>query len=96
MPQIEAIIEQYADIRTVLIAGASSEYPEELVRRFADAGLNVIGPVETARQALALAAQTPADLAVVSARLAGLRDGEELARRLQDTWGIPSIVLQRS
>jgi DNA-binding response OmpR family regulator len=96
MNHLDEIIEKYGDIRTILVAGASTEYPEDLVLRLTDAGKTVIGPVETARMALALAAQTPADLAIVTPKLAGRRDGAELARRLEETWGVPTVVLPRA
>lgn len=43
--------------------------------------------------ALALAAQTPADLALVDRRLAGRRDGETFAQELYAIWGARSILV---
>jgi hypothetical protein len=43
--------------------------------------------------ALALAAQTPADLALVDRRLAGRRDGETFAQELYATWGARSLLV---
>jgi DNA-binding NarL/FixJ family response regulator len=96
MNHLDELIEQHGDIRTILVAGAPTEYPENLVQHLTDAGMTVIGPVDTARLALALAAQSAADLALVTPKLAGQRDGAELARRLKDTWGVPTVVLQRA
>ena len=96
MNHLDELIEQYGDARTVLIAAAHSEYPQDLVARLTDAGKTVLGPVDTASLALALAAQSPADLAIVTTRLSGRRDGEELARRLGDTWGVPAVVLPQA
>jgi hypothetical protein len=96
MQHLDELIEQYGDIRTILVAGAPNEYPTNLIQHLTDSGRTVIGPADTAKLALALAAQSSADLALVAPKLAGQRDGAELARRLQDIWGVPSIVLQRA
>jgi hypothetical protein len=96
MTPLDKLVEQYGDIRTVLVAGAAAARPEHLVERLTDAGVTVIGPVDTAKLALALVAQTPADLAIVTADLAGRRDGQALAAALQDIWGVPTVVLPRA
>lgn len=59
----------------------------------ADADLLVVGPAARASLALALAAQTPIGLAILSANLTGSRTGGELAEELMSTWGAPSILL---
>jgi DNA-binding response OmpR family regulator len=81
---------------TVIVVKRSSEIPDPLVETLTDAGLNVVGPVDTAAQALAMIAQTRADVALVAAELAGRRDGFELARCLKDTWGVPAVMLSRA
>ncbi|MDZ4376444.1 MAG: hypothetical protein U1C74_34090 [Phenylobacterium sp.] len=53
----------------------------------------MIGPVDRAGMALALAAQTPVDLALVDRRLAGHRDGPAFAEALMTTWGARSILI---
>lgn len=80
---------------TVFVARRSPECPDAVVELLSDAGVNVLGPVTTAKEALLLAAQSPIDLALVEPELAGVRDGRELARRLEDTWGIRAILMDR-
>jgi hypothetical protein len=43
--------------------------------------------------ALALAAQTSPDMAIVTHPLTGRRDAETLARELHETWGVRSLLL---
>lgn len=43
------------------------------------AGFSVVGPVDRTSTTLALAAQSPVNLAVAGSRLEGRRDGHELA-----------------
>lgn len=40
-----------------------------------------------------MAAQIPADIAIVNEDLGGVRSGRELADELRDTWGVPSLVV---
>lgn len=87
------LIEQCDRFTTVLVVRKSPEIPDPLVEILTDAGLNVLGPVDTARAALAITAQAGADLALVAPELAGRRNGEELARCLEDTWGVPAVLL---
>ena len=78
---------------TVVVACASPGSSERIVGLLSDAGFSVVGPVDTARMALALAAQTPFSLAVVGSKLAGRRDGATLAKELMTTWGVRSIMV---
>ncbi|MCR5880515.1 hypothetical protein [Phenylobacterium sp. J367] len=87
------IEKQFDQFTTVLVVRTFSENPDSLVADLTDAGVNVLGPVDTAAKALTLVAQTPVDLALVSAKLAGRRSGAELARCLEDTWGVPPVLL---
>lgn len=87
------LIEQCDRFTTVLVVRKSPEVPDPLVEVLTDAGLNVLGPVDTARAALVIAAQAAPDLALVAPELSGRRDGAELARCLQDTWGVPAVIL---
>lgn len=79
--------------RTVLVAHHSASYLDGLVAHLSDQGYHVLGPVRTARMALALAAIAPAAVAVVGRRLAGRRDGPTLAEALHETWGVPSLIV---
>jgi DNA-binding NarL/FixJ family response regulator len=78
---------------TVLIVSNDEVYSHSLIGELQDLGINVVGPVSRANMALALAAQTPPDLAIVAQPLTGRRDAEELARELHATWGVRSLVL---
>ncbi|MFN3523687.1 MAG: hypothetical protein ACK4YQ_15675 [Phenylobacterium sp.] len=78
---------------TVVVACATPESSEKIVGILTDFGFSVVGPVDSARMALALAAQSPLTLAVVGSRLTGRRDGQTLARELMNTWGVPSVMV---
>jgi DNA-binding response OmpR family regulator len=79
--------------RTVLVAHHSASYLDGLVAHLSDQGYHVLGPVQTAKMALALAAIAPPALAVVGRRLGGRRDGAALAEALRETWGVPSVLV---
>ncbi|WP_309091861.1 hypothetical protein [Phenylobacterium sp.] len=96
MRDIVEIIEQYGRFSTILVAQNTPAITADLVKILVEAGINVIGPVDRAAHALAMAAQTPVDLALVTPKLAGCRDGEELARVLADTWGVRSVIVSAS
>ena len=77
----------------MIVVGRAADFPERIVELLSEAGVNVLGPVDNASRALAIAAQTPADYAFIHPKLAGKRDGFELARRLTDTWGVRAVML---
>lgn len=77
----------------VLLVCNSENFKASISERLADRGVNIIGPAAAAGPALVLAAQTSIDLALIEPELAGRRDGAELAQRLQDDWGVPSLLL---
>lgn len=79
---------------TVVVACAAAESSEKIVGILSDFGFSVVGPVDSARMALALAAQTPLTLAVVGSKLTGRRDGPTLARELMKTWGVRSVMVE--
>ena len=58
-----------------------------------DAGHEVLGPVATPEEALALAAETRPGLALVDIRLKDGGDGVALARTLRDRHGVPSLFV---
>jgi len=78
---------------TVVVACGAAESSQRIVGILSDAGVSVIGPVDSARMALALAAQTPFTLAVVDSQLSGERDGRNLAEALMSTWGVRSVLM---
>lgn len=78
---------------TVLLVCGCEIQSEVILRRLFDAGIGAIGPAPTANQAMSLAAQTAATVALVATPPAGRRNAAELARDLMATWGIPSLVL---
>jgi hypothetical protein len=88
-----AALAEHGPPQTVLVAGSPASRPERLIATLADLGHRVVGPAPTASLALAMAAQTPLDTAIVFRRLAGRRDGRRLARRLEETWGVRTMVI---
>lgn len=88
-----ALLEQFDQFATVMVVRKSPSVPDRIVEVLTDAGVNVLGPVDTASRALAIVAQTPMDLALVEPELAGRRDGFELARNLEETWGVRAVML---
>lgn len=93
------IIER-AEIRypssNVILVSACERTSGQLLHLISGRDLKVVGTATRAATALALAAQVPADLAIVHHRLAGRRDGAELARRLEEIWGVPSLLIEAS
>jgi len=79
---------------TVVVACSTPSSSEKIVGILSDFGFSVVGPVDSARMALALAAQTPLTLAVVGSKLTGRRDGPTLARELMKTWGVRSVLVE--
>ena len=96
MRDLNEILEQYGRFSTILIARNSPASIVDIVQILTDAGINVIGPVDRAAHALAMVAQTPVDLALVTPELAGHRDGPALARELADTWGVRALVVSET
>lgn len=82
------------DRETVIVACGDEAVSARMVQRLSEAGFGVIGPASSARMALALAAQTPASMAVVTADLSDGRPGRDLARDLMSNWGVRSMVLE--
>lgn len=80
--------------RTVILAHHDPERLQELTLEFSDRGFHVLGPARRARDALALAMQSPVSFAVVGERLAGERDGRALAAALRANWGVPTYILK--
>jgi two-component system, response regulator PdtaR len=58
-----------------------------------DAGHRVLGPAATVEDALALAAETRPELALIDIRLKDGGDGIALARTLRDRHGVPALFV---
>ena len=83
---------RYPCSNVILVSGCERT-SDQLLNLIYERNLNVVGTATRAATALALAAQVPADLAIVHDRLAGRRDGAELARLLKEIWGVPSLLI---
>src|SRR3546814_13929627 len=59
-------------------------------------GREVLGPVESVSQALALVARQRPDMSVVDVYLSGKRSGIELAGVLWERWSIPTLLVSAS
>lgn len=94
MEMIESAIEHLPRFATVLVACHSAPYRHDLIETLENRDLSVLGPVYTSAQALTLASQAGADLAIIEARLEPDDSGLALVRQLEETWGIPSVLLQ--
>jgi DNA-binding NarL/FixJ family response regulator len=77
----------------VVVAAMSSPHRDGLVEQLHERGVNILGPVDTAAQALALIAHHPAEFAIIDKVLAGRRGGNELADALKSQWGVPSVLV---
>lgn len=86
-------IDELERFSNVVIAATSSPGRDELIEELTNRGVNIIGPAETASQALTLVAHHPAEFAIVGATLAGRRDGTELADTLESHWGVRTFLI---
>jgi hypothetical protein len=77
----------------VLVAHGDMDYLGTLMAELTERGMEVVGPADRARMALSLAAIQPVDCAIVGRRLAGTRDGADLALCLHRDWGIPATLI---
>lgn len=66
---------------------------ELLVEVLSEAGHEVLGPASCASSALAIAAHSPVDLALLDINLDGRSDGVQLARSLLTNWGVPAVFV---
>lgn len=76
----------------VLLVCNCEKSTEEILDKFYDAGLNVIGPAPNARVALIMAAQNAPTIALVASAPNGRRNASELASELMRTWGVRSWI----
>lgn len=91
----EKTINELQRFSNVVIAAMSSPHRDDLIEQLHARGVNILGPVDTAAQALTLIAHHPADFAIIETALAGRRDGGELADTLESQWGVPSFLVSR-
>lgn len=82
------------DRETVIVVCGDNAVSATMVQRLSEAGFGVIGPASSARMALALAAQSPISMALVTADLSDGRPGRDLAHDLMSNWGVRSMVLE--
>lgn len=94
MRDIHDIIENYGRFATVIFVGRDGDIPKKSITILTDAGLNVLGPFDQPSQALTIVSQTGADVAVISPRMADSREGVDLMRTLDTTWGVPSVAFE--
>jgi hypothetical protein len=78
---------------TILVVCRDEDYSNNLIGSLQDIGASVVGPVADGDMALALAAQTSPNLAIVADDPSCDRDAQTLARELHETWGVRSLVL---
>ena len=66
---------------------------EDAAEMLREAGHQVCGPASTVDEAVRLAGETHADLALVDINLAGAEEGPRLARALWALFGVPSLFV---
>lgn len=81
------------DKETILLICGEEARAAQIMTTLFDAGVRVVGPIQTAKMALALAAQTGPTLAVMADQPSGERKAPELAAALMSTWGVRSMLL---
>ena len=83
-----------SDVDTVILVCDNEVESQDILNRLVAEGIYVVGPATTASQALTLAAQTFANIAVLAHRPNSGPLGPELAQRLMNTWGVRSLILE--
>lgn len=78
---------------TIILAISGRHRPDQIASRLSAEGHLILGPATRASRALALAARSPATLALIDTQLDGRRNGRQLAARLERMWGIPSLLV---
>ena len=67
--------------------------PDELVYVLAESGFHVVGVASTGTEALSIAREHGADVALVDIKLSGPMDGIEVARQIRQQHGIGTIFI---
>ena len=78
---------------TILLICSDETAAASIISDLFEADLRVVGPIQTARMALAMAAQTSPTLALLVNEPTGERKAPELAQALMATWGVRSMML---
>ncbi len=78
---------------TVLVVCNESRLADELLEALFRNGVDAVGPVDSARMALAVATHGQPTLAVIANPPTGRRGAVELAQALERDWGIRSWIL---
>ena len=78
---------------TVLVVCNDSRLADELLEALFRNGVDAVGPVDSARMALAVATHAQPTLAVIANPPTGRRGAVELAQALERDWGIRSWIL---
>ena len=89
MKHLDHVISHLPRFSTVLLVCKTDEYRLKLIDKLASLGISILGPAYTLSQAMTLASQSRADLAIVER---GLSD-QALTHKLEQLWGIPSLLL---
>lgn len=82
-----------AEPLTILVAEDDADAAAALVETLTEAGHRVVGPFQEAETAIVSAGLHALDLALLDINLAGEQTGVDLARRLQQSWGVPTVLL---
>lgn len=78
---------------TVLVVCSDASLADDLLQRLYQNGVNAVGPVDSARMAIAIATHGQPTLAVIANPPTGRRGAVELAQALERDWGIRSWIL---
>lgn len=81
------------DKEAVLLICGDGDEASRITAKLYDARIRVIGPIHTARMALAMSAQTEATVALLVGEPTGERKTQQLAQALLETWGLRSMLL---
>ena len=78
---------------TVLVVCSDAKLADHLLDSLFQNGVNAVGPVDSARMAIAVATNAQPTLAVIANPPTGRRGAVELAQALERDWGIRSWIL---
>lgn len=82
-----------SETETILLVCDCDDRSADILGRLQAAGYAVIGPVQNAGTAMAVAAHTPPTLALIARPPNGRRNATEFAQDLMQTWGVRSWIL---